>query len=85
MAYDDLLAPAAAISASSDGLLFLPYLTGKRTPHPAPLARGAFVGLSVRHGQPHLTRAVLEGVALGLRDSFDLFIRFSLMSEPLSQ
>lgn len=71
-AYDDLLAPAAAIPAGSDGLLFLPYLTGERTPHPDPLARGAFVGLTVRHGLPHLTRAVLEGVAFGLRDSFEL-------------
>jgi len=71
-AYDDLLAPAAAIPAGSDGLLFLPYLTGERTPHPDPLARGAFVGLTVRHTQPHLTRSVLEGVAFGLRDSFEL-------------
>jgi xylulokinase len=53
-------------------LLFLPYLTGERTPHPDPLARGAFVGLTVRHTLPHLTRAVLEGVAFGLRDSFEL-------------
>ncbi len=56
----------------SDGLLFLPYLTGERTPHPDPLARGAFVGLTVRHGRAHLTRAVLEGVAFGLRDSLEL-------------
>jgi xylulokinase len=53
-------------------LLFLPYLTGERTPHPDPLARGAFVGLTVRHTQAHLTRALLEGVAFGLRDSFEL-------------
>ncbi|HRJ44258.1 MAG: xylulokinase [Caldilineaceae bacterium] len=72
VAYDDLLAPAAAIPPGSDGLFFLPYLTGERTPHPDPLARGAFVGLTVRHGQPHMTRAVLEGVAFGLRDSFEL-------------
>jgi xylulokinase len=70
--YDDLLAPAADIPAGSEGLLFLPYLTGERTPHPDPLARGAFVGLTVRHTQPHLTRAVLEGVSFGLRDSFEL-------------
>jgi xylulokinase len=70
--YDDLLAPAAAIEPGSEGLLFLPYLTGERTPHPDPLARGAFVGLTVRHTQPHMTRAVLEGVAFGLRDSFEL-------------
>jgi xylulokinase len=70
--YDDLLAPAADIPAGSDGLLFLPYLTGERTPHPDPLARGAFVGLTVRHTMAHLTRAVLEGVAFGLKDSFEL-------------
>ncbi len=71
-AYDALLAPAEAVSAGCEGLLFLPYLTGERTPYPDPLARGAFVGLTVRHALPHLTRAVLEGVAFGLRDSFEL-------------
>ncbi len=70
--FDDLLAPAANVPPGSEGLLFLPYLTGERTPHPDPLARGGFVGLTVRHGQPHLTRAVLEGVAFGLRDSLEL-------------
>jgi len=70
--YNSLLAPAAAIPAGCEGLLFLPYLTGERTPHPDPLARGAFVGLTIRHNQGHLVRAVLEGVAFGLRDSFEL-------------
>ena len=70
--YDTLLAPATGVPAGSDGLFFLPYLTGERTPHPDPLARGAFVGLTVRHTFPHLTRAVLEGVSFGLRDSFEL-------------
>jgi xylulokinase len=70
--FDALLAPAAEVPPGSEGLLFLPYLTGERTPHPDPLARGAFVGLTVRHTQAHLTRAVLEGVAFGLRDSFEL-------------
>jgi xylulokinase len=70
--FDDLLAPAADIAPGSEGLLFLPYLTGERTPHPDPLARGAFVGLTVRHTLPHMTRSVLEGVAFGLRDSFEL-------------
>lgn len=70
--FDALLAPAAGVAPGSEGLLFLPYLTGERTPHPDPLARGAFVGLTVRHGLPHLTRALLEGVAFGLRDSFEL-------------
>ena len=72
MPFDDLLHEAAAIPAGSEGLLFLPYLTGERTPHPDPLARGAFVGLTLRHGRGHLTRAVLEGVAFGLKDSFAL-------------
>lgn len=70
--YDDLLRPAAEVPAGSDGLFFMPYLSGERTPHPDPLARGAFVGLTVRHEFPHLTRAVLEGVAFGLRDMFEL-------------
>jgi xylulokinase len=70
--FDELLAPAADVPPGSEGLLFLPYLTGERTPHPDPLARGAFVGLTVRHTKPHLTRSVLEGVAFGLRDSFEL-------------
>jgi xylulokinase len=72
MKYDDLLAPVESILAGSEGLLFLPYLTGERTPHPDPLARGAFVGLTVRHNMAHCTRAVLEGVAFGLKDSFEL-------------
>ncbi len=70
--FDMLVAEAEAVPPGSDGLLFLPYLTGERTPHPDPLARGAFVGLTVRHTRAHLTRAVLEGVAFGLRDSFEL-------------
>lgn len=70
--FDSLLAPANDIPPGSEGLLFLPYLTGERTPHPDPLARGAFVGLTVRHTQAHFSRAVIEGVAFGLRDSFEL-------------
>ena len=72
LSFDYLVAGAAKVAAGSDGLLFLPYLTGERTPHPDPLARGAFVGLTVRHDLRHLTRAVLEGVAFGLRDGLDL-------------
>lgn len=70
--FERLLAPAEDVPVGSDGLLFLPYLTGERTPHPDPWARGAFVGLTVRHHAAHVTRAVLEGVAFGLRDSFEL-------------
>jgi xylulokinase len=70
--FEVLLEPAADILPGCDGLLFLPYLTGERTPYADPLARGAFVGLTVRHTDSHLARAVLEGVAFGLRDSFEL-------------
>ncbi len=69
--YEDLTALAARAPAGSGGLLFLPYLTGEHTPHPDPLARGAFVGLTIRHTPAHIVRAVLEGVALGLRDNFE--------------
>jgi xylulokinase len=72
VSYDALLTPASTVPPGSEGLIFLPYLTGERTPYPDPLARGALVGLTVRHAQAHLTRAVLEGVAFGLRDSFGL-------------
>lgn len=72
ISYKELLAPAADIPPGSEGLLFLPYLTGERTPYPDPLARGAFVGLTVRHTQAHLTRSVLEGVAFGLCDNLEL-------------
>jgi xylulokinase len=65
---------ARSVPAGADGLLFLPYLTGERSPHPDPLARGAFVGLSIGHERRHLTRAVLEGVAFGLRDGLDQMI-----------
>ena len=62
-AFGDLVGAGGAVAAGSDGLLFLPYLTGERCPHPDPLARGAFVGLTLAHDRRHMTRAVLEGVA----------------------
>lgn len=70
--FDELVSEASQVPAGSDGLIFLPYLSGERTPHPDPLARGAWVGLTTRHGQAHLTRSVLEGVAFGLKDMFGL-------------
>jgi xylulokinase len=72
MPYDALLADAERWSPGAEGLVFLPYLAGERTPHNDPDARGAFVGLSVRHDRGALVRAVLEGVAFALRDSLDL-------------
>src|SRR3954468_24443587 len=67
--YDELLAEAEGTPPGSDGLFFLPYLTGERTPHFDPGARGAFVGLTVGHGRGALVRAVLEGVAYALLDA----------------
>ncbi len=81
MDYDSLLAEAAAIPAGSEGLFFLPYLTGERSPHPDPLARGAFIGITSRHSRGHMTRAVLEGVAFGLKDSFTLIDQVGLPEE----
>src|SRR3954466_1702104 len=70
--YAGLTAEAEKWGPGTEGLTFLPYLTGERTPHADPDARGAFAGLSVRHDRGGLVRAVLEGVAFGLRDALDL-------------
>ncbi len=70
--FDELTREAEGIPAGCEGLQFLPYLSGERTPHPDPLARGAFIGLTLRHTRAHMTRAVLEGVSFGLKDSFSL-------------
>jgi len=70
--YETATAEAAKISAGSDGLLFLPYLNGERTPHADPTARGSFVGLNLTHTRGHLTRSVMEGVTFALRDSLDI-------------
>lgn len=70
--FDRLIGEAASIPAGSEGLQFLPYLSGERTPYPDPLARGAFIGLTLRHGRGHLTRAVLEGISFGLKDCYNL-------------
>ena len=67
-----LVVEAESWRAGSEGVFFLPYLTGERTPHADPDARAAFTGLTVRHDRGALTRAVLEGVAYGLRDSLEL-------------
>jgi len=72
--FSELVEGAAEIPPGSDGLIFLPYLSGERTPHPDPEARGAFVGLTVSHDLRHMTRAVLEGVAFGLKDGLDLML-----------
>ena len=70
--FGELVDAAAGWAPGVEGLTFLPYLAGERTPHPDPDARGAFAGLGLRHDRGALVRAVLEGVAFGLRDSLDL-------------
>ena len=71
--YEILTAEASNAPAGCEGLIFLPYLTGERTPYPDPNARGTFFGLTLRHDKRHMVRSVLEGVAYSLRDSIELF------------
>ncbi len=70
--YDLLMELAATTPPGAEGLLFLPYLSGERTPHGDPRARGVFCGLTLRHGKGHLVRAVVEGVTFGMRDSLEI-------------
>jgi xylulokinase len=63
---------AAEVAAGSEGLFFLPYLAGERTPHADPNARGCFVGLTLKHSRGHLTRSIMEGVTFALRDSLTI-------------
>ncbi|HEX2742209.1 MAG TPA: xylulokinase [Rubrobacter sp.] len=70
--YDELVEAASEVPPGAEGLLFLPYLSGERTPHLDPKARGAFFGLTSRHGVAHMTRAVMEGVIFSLRDSLEI-------------
>jgi len=71
--YDDMTTAAVEVPAGSDGVLWAPYLMGERTPHCDPSIRAAFVGLAASHGRGHLVRAVMEGVAFSLRDTFAIF------------
>jgi xylulokinase len=79
--YERLTAEAAAAPPGSDGLLWAPYLMGERTPHLDPNARAALIGLTVSHNRGHVVRAILEGVAFSLQDSFTLF---SQMGVPVT-
>jgi xylulokinase len=83
LSYDELMNEAENVEAGCEGLLFLPYLTGERTPHADPNARGAFVGLTVRHTRAHLARAVIEGVSFGLRDSLELMRGLGLVPDQV--
>ncbi len=71
--YERLTSDASQVPVGSEGLLWAPYLMGERTPHLDPNARGALIGLTASHTRGHIIRAILEGVAFSLRDSFTLF------------
>jgi xylulokinase len=79
--FEALVAEAEAWPAGAEGVLFLPYLAGERTPHADPDARGAFTGLSLRHDRGAFVRALLEGVAYGLRDSLELLTALGVAPE----
>ncbi len=70
--YELITQQAAAAPAGSEGLFFLPYLTGERTPYADPNARGSWVGLSLRHGKGHMARSVMEGATFAMRDSLEI-------------
>lgn len=72
VSFETLLEEAQGVNAGSDGLFFLPYLMGERTPYADPDAKGAFIGMTMNTTRGHMTRAVLEGVAYGLRDSLEI-------------
>lgn len=81
--YQLLIAQAEETPAGCEGLIFLPYLSGERTPHNDPFARGVFFGISPRHQKGHFVRSVLEGVAFGLMDSLQLIKRLGIDSKEI--
>jgi xylulokinase len=81
--YEELMAAAAEIAPGADGLFFLPYLAGERTPHMDPFARGGWVGLTLAHDRRHLVRALLEGVSFALKDSLLLMQRLGVSPDVL--
>jgi xylulokinase len=81
--YDEMTAEAAHVSPGSNGLLWAPYLMGERTPHLDPHARAALVGLTASHTRAHVIRAIMEGVAYSLRDSFEIFNEMGVPVETI--
>jgi xylulokinase len=81
--YDILIAQAAKIPPGSEGLLWLPYLMGERTPHLDARARGMWFGLTASHTRGHLIRSILEGVAFSLRDSLEIFKELGIPVEQI--
>jgi xylulokinase len=76
--YEIITARASGAPIGSEGLVFLPYLTGERTPHADPHARGVFMGLGLRHDRSHMARAVMEGICYALRDSLEILRQMKL-------
>jgi xylulokinase len=81
--YDQMTAEAAGVPAGADGLLWAPYLMGERTPHLDPRARGALVGLTASHTRAHVVRAILEGVAFSLKDTFTIFAEMGVPTRTI--
>jgi xylulokinase len=83
VSYDELTAEAARVPPGADDVLWAPYLMGERTPHCDPNARAALVGLAASHGRGHIIRAIMEGVAFSLRDTFSIFSELSVPVESI--
>jgi xylulokinase len=81
--YDRMTAEAASVEPGANGLLWAPYLMGERTPHLDPNARAALVGLTASHTRAHIVRAIMEGVAFSLRDSFEIFNEMGVPAETI--
>jgi xylulokinase len=76
--YELITQQAAEAPVASEGLFFLPYLTGERTPHADPNARACWIGLSLRHGKPHLARSVMEGATYAMRDTLEIIRQMNI-------
>lgn len=81
--YDVIVERAAEVEPGADGLFFLPYLAGERTPHMDPYARGAFAGLTLAHDERHMARALIEGVSFAVKDSLILMNRLGVSPKQL--
>ncbi|MGQ9629129.1 MAG: xylulokinase [bacterium] len=81
--FEELSDEASRIPPGSEGLIFLPYLIGERTPYMDPDARGVLFGLTLRHTRAHIVRAIMEGVAFALRDSFEIFKSLGIRMERI--
>lgn len=84
VAFDDLMAEAEAVPGGAEGVSFMPYLAGERSPWLDPALRGAWLGLSLAHTRGHMTRAILEGVAFSLRDTLEVMRPLAPLTKALA-